>query len=97
MGIIIAQSPKDYEIDQNVGFTIIEAHEIDDIGMSGIIEKVRSTVGDTPTYLSIDIDGEITPLSICSLSETNSFEQSSIQALLLRPELLNQAVGLLVS
>lgn len=52
------QSPKDYEIDQNVGFTIIEAHEIDDIGMSGIIEKVRSVVGDTPTYLSIDIDGK---------------------------------------
>ncbi|KAJ5767013.1 uncharacterized protein N7511_004629 [Penicillium nucicola] len=50
------QGPKDYEIDQNVGFTIIEAHEIDDIGMSGIIEKVRNTVKDTPTYLSIDID-----------------------------------------
>ncbi|KAJ6147875.1 hypothetical protein N7497_009857 [Penicillium chrysogenum] len=49
-------SPKDYEIDQNVGFTIIEAHEIDDIGMSGIIGKVRSVVKDTPTYLSIDID-----------------------------------------
>jgi Arginase/agmatinase/formimionoglutamate hydrolase, arginase family len=53
------QSPKDYEIDQNVGFTIIEAHEIDDIGMSGIIDKVRRVVGDTPTYLSIDIDGKI--------------------------------------
>lgn len=53
------QGPKDYEIDQNVGFTIIEAHEIDDIGMSGIIDKVRSVVGDTPTYLSIDIDGKI--------------------------------------
>ncbi|KAJ5266116.1 hypothetical protein N7524_007134 [Penicillium chrysogenum] len=49
-------SPKDYEIDQNVGFTIIEAHEIDDIGMSGIIGKVRNVVKDTPTYLSIDID-----------------------------------------
>ncbi|KAJ5301956.1 hypothetical protein PENANT_c046G07277 [Penicillium antarcticum] len=47
---------KDYEIDQSVGFTIIEAHEIDDIGISGIIEKIRNTVKDTPTYLSIDID-----------------------------------------
>ncbi|KAJ5407876.1 hypothetical protein N7509_001759, partial [Penicillium cosmopolitanum] len=47
---------RDYEIDQNVGFTIIEAQEIDEIGMSGIIEKVRNTVKDTPTYLSIDID-----------------------------------------
>ncbi|KAE9581569.1 putative agmatinase 2 [Colletotrichum fructicola] len=49
--------PKDYEIDKDVvGFTIIEAHEIDDIGMNGIIEKVKKAVGDTPVYLSIDID-----------------------------------------
>lgn len=27
--------------------------------MSGIIEKTRKIVGDTPTYLSIDIDGEV--------------------------------------
>lgn len=52
------QSPRDYEIDENVGFTIIEAQEIDEIGMSGIIEKVWNTVKDTLTYLSIEIDGE---------------------------------------
>jgi agmatinase len=52
-------SPKDYVIDKEVvGFEMIEAHEIDDIGMSGIVERVRKTVGDTPTYLSIDIDGK---------------------------------------
>ncbi|KAI8261395.1 putative agmatinase 2 [Colletotrichum sp. SAR 10_98] len=51
------QGPKDYEIDRDVvGFTIIEAHEIDDIGMNDIIEKVKKAVGDTPVYLSIDID-----------------------------------------
>ncbi|KAJ3962727.1 hypothetical protein N0V92_000519 [Colletotrichum tropicale] len=51
------QGPKDYEIDRDVvGFTIIEAHEIDDIGMNGIIDKVKKAVGDTPVYLSIDID-----------------------------------------
>ncbi|KAJ9268170.1 hypothetical protein DTO212C5_5712 [Paecilomyces variotii] len=49
-------SSKDYEIDQDVGFTFIEAQEIDDIGVKGIVNKVRTTVGDTPTYLSIDID-----------------------------------------
>ncbi|KAH8666956.1 arginase family-domain-containing protein [Xylariales sp. PMI_506] len=49
-------TPKDYEIDKNVGFSIIEAHEIDEIGMKGIIERTRSIVKDTPTYLSIDID-----------------------------------------
>ncbi|KAJ4362452.1 hypothetical protein N0V83_010545 [Neocucurbitaria cava] len=49
--------PKDYEIDRDVvGFTLIEAHEIDDIGVEGIVAKVRKAVGDTPVYLSIDID-----------------------------------------
>jgi len=51
--------PNDYVIDKEVvGFELIEAHEIDDIGVKGIVERVRKTVGDTPTYLSIDIDGE---------------------------------------
>ncbi|KEF54462.1 agmatinase [Exophiala aquamarina CBS 119918] len=50
-------SPNDYIIDRDdVGFTLIEAHEIDDIGVAGIVEKVRSVVGGTPVYLSIDID-----------------------------------------
>ena len=53
-------SPKDYVIDREVvGFTIIEAHEIDDIGVTGIVKKTREVVGDRPTYLSIDIDGRI--------------------------------------
>ncbi|KAI8310460.1 putative agmatinase 2 [Colletotrichum sp. SAR11_59] len=58
-GIVSNQSAitHDYEIDRDVvGFTIIEAYEIDDIGMNGIIEKVKKAVGDTPVYLSIDID-----------------------------------------
>lgn len=58
-----SQSVKDYEIDKDVGFTLIEAQEIDEIGMDGIINKVRTTVGDTPTYLSIDIDGKHTDLN----------------------------------
>jgi agmatinase len=51
-------SAQDYEIDRDVGFHLIEAHEIDDpgMGMDGIIKRVRDVVGDTPTYLSIDID-----------------------------------------
>ncbi|CAK7245825.1 MAG: hypothetical protein STHCBS139747_007425 [Sporothrix thermara] len=53
----MSQGPKDYEIDRDVvGFTLIEAHEIDDIGVQGIIAKTLSAVGNTPTYLSIDID-----------------------------------------
>ncbi|KKY25560.1 putative arginase family protein [Phaeomoniella chlamydospora] len=49
--------PKDYVIDREVvGFELIEAHEIDDIGVSGIVDKVKKVVGNNPTYLSIDID-----------------------------------------
>lgn len=49
--------PKDYVIDRDVvGFEMIEAHEIDDIGVKGIVEKVKRVVGDRPAYLSIDID-----------------------------------------
>ncbi|KAK5379217.1 hypothetical protein LTR20_009877 [Exophiala xenobiotica] len=52
-------SPNDYVIDRDVvGFTLIEAHEIDDEpgGMDKIVQRVRKVVGDTPVYLSIDID-----------------------------------------
>ncbi|RDW63185.1 agmatinase [Aspergillus mulundensis] len=50
--------PRDYEIDTEVvGFHRIEAHEIDDIGVEGIIKRTVDAVGTTnPVYLSIDID-----------------------------------------
>jgi len=48
--------PADYENDDESGFQRIEAREIDTIGTTGIIEKIRKTVGDKPVYLSIDID-----------------------------------------
>ncbi|KAJ7282002.1 agmatinase [Mycena rebaudengoi] len=48
--------PEDYENDDDSGFQRIEAREIDTIGTDGIIKRIRDTVGDTPVYLSIDID-----------------------------------------
>ncbi|KAJ7708711.1 agmatinase [Mycena rosella] len=48
--------PEDYDNDDESGFQRIEAREIDTIGTDGIIKKIRETVGDTPVYLSIDID-----------------------------------------
>ncbi|KFY64823.1 hypothetical protein V496_03014 [Pseudogymnoascus sp. VKM F-4515 (FW-2607)] len=49
--------PKDYEIDEKiVGFHRIEAHEIDIIGVQGIIKRTIDVVGNNPVYLSIDID-----------------------------------------
>jgi agmatinase len=49
--------PSDYENDGYCGFEIVEAREIDTIGMEGIIKKIHDRVGTTkPVYLSIDID-----------------------------------------
>jgi agmatinase len=47
----------DYENDGYCGFEIVEAREIDTIGVDGIIKKIKERVGLTkPVYLSIDID-----------------------------------------
>ncbi|MCJ1437768.1 hypothetical protein MMC27_007155 [Xylographa pallens] len=47
----------DYDNDGYCGFEIVEAREIDTIGMHGIIKKIRDRVGTKkPVYLSIDID-----------------------------------------
>ncbi|KAF2233228.1 Arginase/deacetylase [Viridothelium virens] len=47
----------DYENDGYCGFEIVEAREIDTIGMDGIIKKIKDRVGlDRPVYLSLDID-----------------------------------------
>ena len=46
----------DYENDADCGFKLIEAWEIDTLGVKGIIDAIKETVKDTPTYLSIDID-----------------------------------------
>ncbi|KAF2017138.1 Arginase/deacetylase [Aaosphaeria arxii CBS 175.79] len=49
--------PSDYENDGYCGFSIVEAREIDKIGIDGIIKKIKERVGTTnPVYLSIDID-----------------------------------------
>lgn len=49
--------PSDYENDGYCGFEIIEAREIDTMGMMGIAEKIKKRVGTTkPVYLSLDID-----------------------------------------
>jgi len=49
--------PSDYDNDGYVGFEIVEAREIDTIGVTGIIKKIISRVGtEQPVYLSIDID-----------------------------------------
>ncbi|ORZ06656.1 arginase [Absidia repens] len=50
------QSPADYVDDAELGFHLIEAQCIDDIGTQGIINRIKETVGDNYVYLSLDID-----------------------------------------
>jgi agmatinase len=47
---------KDLVNDAGLGFRTIHCQELDEIGVSGVIERIRSRVSDRPLYLSIDID-----------------------------------------
>ncbi|WP_244313618.1 agmatinase [Stappia sediminis] len=41
---------------QDCGMEIIHGHEFDTLGISGIIERIRTRVGTGPAYLTFDID-----------------------------------------
>jgi agmatinase len=47
---------QDLTDDEELGFTIVHCRDIDDIGVSGILDRVLTRVGDAPVYVSIDID-----------------------------------------
>ncbi|KAF9486490.1 Arginase/deacetylase [Pholiota conissans] len=42
--------------DAEVGFQVISTDDIDDLGIPTIIKKIRQRIGDSPVYLSLDID-----------------------------------------
>ena len=42
--------------DNSLGFTYLETWEMDKLGTDGVVEAIKERVGDTPVYLSIDID-----------------------------------------
>lgn len=46
----------DWANDRRCGFSIITARAIDRIGIHGIIDTLKSRVGTTPVYISVDID-----------------------------------------
>ena len=57
----------DFEDDERQGFLRITADDIDDIGPSGVVQKILERVGsEVPVYLSLDIDvldpGIVSPL-----------------------------------
>ncbi|KAK0233523.1 arginase deacetylase [Armillaria fumosa] len=47
---------EDLQNDEEVGFRVISTDDIDDIGISEIIKRIRTRIGDSPVYLSLDID-----------------------------------------
>ncbi|GAA5885183.1 hypothetical protein JCM16303_005889 [Sporobolomyces ruberrimus] len=47
---------EDLENDVQVGFQLLTTDDIDEMKPSGIIEAIKRRVGNTPTYLSFDID-----------------------------------------
>ncbi|KJA28491.1 hypothetical protein HYPSUDRAFT_128943 [Hypholoma sublateritium FD-334 SS-4] len=46
----------DLENDAEVGFQVISTDDIDDLGVPAIIRKIRNRIGNSPVYLSLDID-----------------------------------------
>ena len=42
--------------DERLGFTIIRTDDYEVEGVSGVIERMRQRLGDTPVYVSVDID-----------------------------------------
>lgn len=49
-------SPADLHDDHELGFQIVHAVEMDDIGARGVTERIRERVGERPVYVSVDID-----------------------------------------
>ncbi|KAF1992745.1 Arginase/deacetylase [Amniculicola lignicola CBS 123094] len=46
----------DLKNDVRCGFDIVKAREIDRVGVNGIIQKLKKRVGESPVYISVDID-----------------------------------------
>ncbi|HEX5015965.1 MAG TPA: agmatinase [Actinomycetes bacterium] len=49
-------SRQDIADDESFGFSIVHCHELEAIGVSDVIDRIRQRVGDAPVYVSIDID-----------------------------------------
>ncbi len=46
----------DLDQDSELGFQVIPAPELDQLGVSGVAERIRHRVEDRPVYVSVDID-----------------------------------------
>lgn len=48
--------PEDLVDDSAMGFEVTGTWELDELGLAGVVERLRTRVADHPVYLSIDID-----------------------------------------
>lgn len=42
--------------DVRCGFDMIKARDLDRLGIDGVVEQIKSRVGDSRVYISVDID-----------------------------------------
>ncbi|KAK3988718.1 Arginase/deacetylase [Cladorrhinum sp. PSN332] len=52
----VARPKEDMQNDRRCGFSLITARELDKIGASAIVQKIKDRVGDSKVYISVDID-----------------------------------------
>ena len=46
----------DLSQDSELGFQVVSAPDVDQLGVTGLVERIRERVGDRPVYVSVDID-----------------------------------------
>ncbi|UDY24575.1 agmatinase [Nocardioides sp. Kera G14] len=46
----------DLRDDKDLGFEIVAATDVPDLGVRGIVDRIRARVGERPVYVSVDID-----------------------------------------
>jgi agmatinase len=49
-------STTDLDEDRRLGFEVVGSVEMDDLGVRGVVERIRERVEDRPVYVSVDID-----------------------------------------
>jgi len=42
--------------DAELGFRVVHVMELETLGVAGVVAKIRERVGDSPVYVSVDID-----------------------------------------
>jgi len=49
-------SVRDLVEDAELGFQVVHSREVDDLGIRGVVERIRARVEERPVYVSVDID-----------------------------------------